>query len=45
MNWKKLFLSAIAAGMLLGGVAHAQGTLRIGLNDDPDGIDPTLSRS
>ncbi len=45
MNWKKLFLSAIAASMFAGGVAHAQSTLRIGLNDDPDGIDPTLSRS
>jgi ABC-type transport system substrate-binding protein len=45
MNWRKLLLAAIAASSLLGGLAHAQSTLRIGLNDDPDGIDPTLSRS
>lgn len=45
MNWKKLFLAALAAASLCGAQAHAQSTLRIGLNDDPDGIDPTLSRS
>ncbi|KAG0922190.1 hypothetical protein G6F31_020008 [Rhizopus arrhizus] len=28
------------AGMLVGGLAHAQSTLRIGLQDDPDVLDP-----
>ncbi len=45
MNWKKLFLTAIAAGTFLSTGAGAQSTLRIGLNDDPDGLDPALSRS
>jgi len=33
-----------AAALLLGGLAHAQ-TLRIGLAEDPDVLDPTLARS
>jgi peptide/nickel transport system substrate-binding protein len=45
MNWKKLLLTALAAGAFLSTGAGAQGTLRIGLNDDPDGLDPALSRS
>jgi len=33
-----------AAALLLGGLAHAQ-TLRIGLAEDPDVLDPTLART
>ena len=31
--------------LLLPAPAHAQSVLRIGLNDDPDALDPTISRA
>jgi peptide/nickel transport system substrate-binding protein len=39
-------LMALLASMLLAAApAHAQSVLRIGLNDDPDALDPTISRA
>jgi len=45
MNLKKLLLPMLMACLLFSATASAQSILRIGLNDDPDGIDPTVSRS
>jgi peptide/nickel transport system substrate-binding protein len=44
---KILRLAALAASLLLslGAVVHAQTTLRIGLAEDPDILDPTLGRT
>jgi peptide/nickel transport system substrate-binding protein len=43
---KALRLAALAAFVALGcGQAHAQSTLRIGLAEDPDVLDPTLART
>jgi len=39
------FAAAAAAVMLLAGTAAAQTTLRIGLAEDPDILDPTLART
>src|SRR6266511_825203 len=39
------FAAAAAAVMLLAGTASAQTTLRIGLAEDPDILDPTLART
>jgi peptide/nickel transport system substrate-binding protein len=36
---------ALAAALLAPGPAGAQSVLRIGLNDDPDALDPTISRA
>jgi peptide/nickel transport system substrate-binding protein len=51
-NWgagtMKLYRGAIAAAVLLlslGAGAHAQTTLRIGLAEDPDILDPTMART
>jgi len=41
----KTVLAATAALALLGGAAAAQTTLRIGLAEDPDILDPTLART
>jgi peptide/nickel transport system substrate-binding protein len=39
-------LMALLASMLLAAApTHAQSVLRIGLNDDPDALDPTISRA
>ena len=38
-------LLAIAAGILLSGTAYGQTTLRIGLNEDPDVLDPHRART
>jgi peptide/nickel transport system substrate-binding protein len=39
-------LMALLASLLLAATpAHAQSVLRIGLNDDPDALDPTISRA
>ena len=39
------FTAAAAACLLLAATAHAQTTLRIGLAEDPDVLDPTLART
>ena len=41
---KRLHRFALILACMLAGVAHAQ-TLRIGLAEDPDVLDPTLARS
>ena len=38
-------LVTLALAALVAGGASAQGVLRIGLNDDPDALDPTISRA
>src|SRR5205085_5166070 len=38
-------VGAVALTLLAAGGASAQGVLRIGLNDDPDALDPTISRA
>jgi len=40
-----LILTAWTAIVLAAGPARAQSVLRIGLNDDPDALDPTISRA
>ena len=42
---RKLCLAMAMAGMLASGLAHAQSTLRVGLQDDPDVLDPTRART
>ena len=42
MSWPALFLGLFA---LFGATAHAQTTLRFGLAEDPDILDPTLART
>jgi peptide/nickel transport system substrate-binding protein len=38
-------LMTVLACVVLAAPAHAQSVLRIGLNDDPDALDPTISRA
>ena len=38
-------VTALLLGLLLAAPADAETTLRIGLNDDPDALDPTISRA
>ena len=40
-----MFGLALAATMLMSGLAAAQTTLRIGLQDDPDQLDPARART
>ena len=42
---RKLCLAMAMAGMLASGLAQAQSTLRIGLQDDPDVLDPVRART
>ncbi|HCW21995.1 ABC transporter substrate-binding protein, partial [Achromobacter sp.] len=42
---RKICAAMAMAGMLAGGLAHAQSTLRIGLQDDPDVLDPARART
>src|SRR5688500_13093633 len=44
MNHQRWIL-ALAASLGLAGAAHAQSSLRIGLAEDPDVLDPTLART
>jgi peptide/nickel transport system substrate-binding protein len=37
--------AVLALTLMVTGAASAQGVLRIGLNDDPDALDPTISRA
>ncbi|HET6366114.1 MAG TPA: ABC transporter substrate-binding protein, partial [Pseudomonadales bacterium] len=41
----RIVLAVLALTLAAGAPAGAQGVLRIGLNDDPDAIDPTISRA
>src|SRR5262245_62611685 len=47
MSWTRLLnmLLLFALAMTVTGPAAAQSVLRIGLNDDPDALDPTISRA
>ena len=42
---RKLCLAAALAAMMSAGLAQAQSTLRIGLQDDPDVLDPVRART
>jgi peptide/nickel transport system substrate-binding protein len=41
----RIVLAVLALALAAAATASAQGVLRIGLNDDPDAIDPTISRA
>ena len=41
----RIVLAVLALILAVAATAGAQGVLRIGLNDDPDAIDPTISRA
>src|SRR5262249_38907609 len=45
MSWTRLFTIVLPLASLGAGPAAAQTVLRIGLNDDPDALDPTVSRA
>jgi len=45
-NLQRIMAAAIGAAMLLAsGAAMAETTLRIGLGEDPDALDPTMART
>jgi peptide/nickel transport system substrate-binding protein len=44
MSWIPLLIALLAL-LLSAGAARAETVLRIGLNDDPDALDPTISRA
>src|SRR5687768_17075870 len=45
MRSRRILALAAALVLLAAGPATAQNVLRIGLNDDPDALDPTISRA
>jgi peptide/nickel transport system substrate-binding protein len=45
MSLMRLVTLALAIALAASGPAAAQSVLRIGLNDDPDSLDPTISRA
>src|SRR6185503_17075609 len=45
MRWTRILTAILVLVLLEAGVASAQTVLRIGLNDDPDALDPTISRA
>jgi peptide/nickel transport system substrate-binding protein len=45
MRFTRVLAAAAAAITIASGVAHAETTLRIGLAEDPDVLDPTLART
>jgi peptide/nickel transport system substrate-binding protein len=45
LSLTRLVTLTLAITLLAGGPAAAQSVLRIGLNDDPDALDPTISRA
>ena len=45
MRWTRILTAFLVLVLLEAGVASAQTVLRIGLNDDPDALDPTISRA
>ena len=44
MTWRRI-VTAVAVLLFAASPASAQSVLRIGLNDDPDALDPTISRA
>ena len=45
MRWTRILTAFLVLVVLGAGTASAQTVLRIGLNDDPDALDPTISRA
>jgi peptide/nickel transport system substrate-binding protein len=45
MRWPRPLLAVLALTLLAAAPAGAESVLRIGLNDDPDALDPTISRA
>jgi peptide/nickel transport system substrate-binding protein len=45
MRQARLLLTALVLALLAAAPAAAESVLRIGLNDDPDALDPTISRA
>ena len=45
MSWKRILMVVVVTMLLATVSASAQSVLRIGLNDDPDALDPTISRA
>src|SRR5213083_2160996 len=45
MSRKRLLMGLVALTLLAAAPASEQSVLRIGLNDDPDALDPTISRA
>ncbi|HEX3177712.1 MAG TPA: ABC transporter substrate-binding protein [Methylomirabilota bacterium] len=45
MNVTRILTALLASLLLAATPAHAESVLRIGLNDDPDALDPTISRA
>ena len=45
MRFRRIVMVAVALALLAAAPASAQNVLRIGLNDDPDALDPTISRA
>jgi len=45
MSSARVLFLVVMLTLVAGGSASAQGVLRIGLNDDPDALDPTISRA
>src|SRR5256886_6324911 len=45
MSSVRILVVVVVWALLATGPASAQGVLRIGLNDDPDALDPTISRA
>ena len=45
MSSVRVLLVVVMLMLAVGTSASAQGVLRIGLNDDPDALDPTISRA
>ena len=45
MNWTRILTMLLTVALLHAGVASGQTVLRIGLNDEPDALDPTISRA
>ena len=45
MTWRRILAAVAVMSLLAAAPASAQTVLRIGLNDDPDALDPTISRA
>ncbi len=45
MHWTRIVTAWVVLVLLEAGMASGQTVLRIGLNDDPDALDPTISRA
>src|SRR6266571_3472913 len=45
MSWVRMLVVVVTGTLLATAAADAQGVLRVGLNDDPDALDPTISRA